>query len=38
MNGKNDVRVWYLLLIVSLGGLGFWGLSKKKICRIIIID
>jgi hypothetical protein len=30
MNGKNDVRVWYLLLIVSLGGLGFWGLSKKK--------
>ena len=25
----NDVRVWYLLLIVSLGGLGFLGLSKK---------
>ncbi len=28
--GSNDVRVWYLLLIVSLGGLGFLGLSKKK--------
>ena len=27
---SNDVRVWYLLLIVSLGGLGFLGLSKKK--------
>ena len=27
---SNDVRVWYLLLMASLGGLGFWGLSKKK--------
>ena len=27
---SNDVRVWYLLLIASLGGLGFLGLSKKK--------
>lgn len=27
---QNDVRVWYLLLIASLGGLGFLGLSKKK--------
>ena len=26
----NDVRVWYLLLIASLGGLGFLGYSKKK--------
>lgn len=26
----NDVRVWYLFLIASLGGLGFLGLSKKK--------
>ena len=26
----NDIRVWYLLLIASLGGLGFFGLSKKK--------
>jgi len=26
----NDIRVWYLLLIASLGGLGFLGLSKKK--------
>mgnify|MGYP003304638910 CR=1 FL=1 len=34
---SNDVRVWYLLLIASLGGLGFFGVSKKKICRIIIL-
>lgn len=27
---SNDIRVWYLLLIASLGGLGFLGLSKKK--------
>ncbi len=27
---SNDARVWYLLLIVSFGGLGFLGLSKKK--------
>jgi LPXTG-motif cell wall-anchored protein len=27
---SNDVRVWYLLLITSLGGLGFLGYSKKK--------
>ena len=27
---SNDVRVWYLLLIASLGGLGFLGYSKKK--------
>ena len=26
----NDIRVWYLLLIASLGGLGFLGYSKKK--------
>ena len=26
----NDVRVWYLLLLASLCGLGFLGLSKKK--------
>jgi len=26
----NDVRVWYLLLIASFGGLGFLELSKKK--------
>jgi len=26
----NDIRVWYLLLIASLGGLGFIGYSKKK--------
>lgn len=26
----NDIRVWYLLLIASFGGLGFLGLSKKK--------
>jgi len=26
----NDIRVWYLLLIASLGGLGFLGLLKKK--------
>ena len=26
----NDIRVWYLLLLASLGGLGFLGLSKKK--------
>ena len=26
----NDIRVWYLLLIASLGGLGLLGLSKKK--------
>ena len=26
----NDVRVWYLFLIASLGGLGFIGYSKKK--------
>ena len=26
----NDIRVWYLLLIASLGGLGFFGYSKKK--------
>ncbi len=26
----NDIRVWYLLLLVSLGGLGFLGFSKKK--------
>ena len=26
----NDIRLWYLLLIASLGGLGFLGLSKKK--------
>ena len=25
-----DIRVWYLILIASLGGLGFLGLSKKK--------
>ncbi|MBO6215719.1 MAG: hypothetical protein J6N76_09380 [Lachnospiraceae bacterium] len=28
--GPNDIRVWYLLLIASLGGLGFLGYSKKK--------
>ena len=27
---SNDIRVWYLLLIASLGGLGFLGYSKKK--------
>ena len=27
---SNDIRVWYLLLIASLGGLGFIGYSKKK--------
>ena len=27
---QNDVRVWYLLLIASFGGLGFLGYSKKK--------
>ena len=27
---SNDIKVWYLLLIASLGGLGFLGLSKKK--------
>jgi hypothetical protein len=27
---SNDVRVWYLLLIASLGALGFLGYSKKK--------
>ena len=26
----NDIRVWYLLLIASLGGLGFLGYSRKK--------
>jgi len=26
----NDIRVWYLLLLASLGGLGFLGISKKK--------
>lgn len=26
----NDIRVWYLLLIASLGGLGLLGLLKKK--------
>ena len=26
----NDIRVWYLLLLASLGGLGLLGLSKKK--------
>ena len=26
----NDIRVWYLLLIASLGGLGLLGYSKKK--------
>ena len=26
----NDIRLWYLLLIASLGGLGFFGYSKKK--------
>jgi hypothetical protein len=26
----NDVRGWCLLLIASLGGLGFLGYSKKK--------
>ena len=26
----NDIRVWYLLLLASIGGLGFLGLSKKK--------
>jgi len=26
----NDIRVWYLLLIASIGGLGFLGYSKKK--------
>ena len=26
----NDIRVWYLLLIASLGTLGFLGYSKKK--------
>ena len=26
----NDIRVWYLLLIASLVGLGFLGYSKKK--------
>ena len=26
----NDIRVWYLLLIASLGRLGFLGYSKKK--------
>ncbi|WP_287389152.1 hypothetical protein [Lachnospira sp.] len=26
----NDIKVWYLLLLASLGGLGFLGLSKKK--------
>jgi len=25
-----DIRVWYMLLIASLGGLGFLGYSKKK--------
>ena len=27
---SNDIRVWYLLLMASLGGLGFIGYSKKK--------
>ena len=27
---SNDIRVWYLLLMASLGGLGFLGYSKKK--------
>ena len=27
---SNDLSVWYLLLIASLGGLGFLGYSKKK--------
>ena len=26
----NDIRVWYMLLIASLGGLGYLGYSKKK--------
>ncbi len=26
----SDIKVWYLLLLASLGGLGFLGLSKKK--------
>ncbi len=26
----NDIRVWYLLLLASIGGLGFLGFSKKK--------
>ncbi|WP_031558199.1 hypothetical protein [Lachnospira multipara] len=26
----NDIRVWYLLLLASIGGLGFLGGSKKK--------
>ncbi|MCR5100329.1 MAG: hypothetical protein K6B41_03130 [Butyrivibrio sp.] len=27
---SNDARAWYLLLVASLGGLGFLGYSKKK--------
>ena len=26
----NDIRVWYLLLIASIGGLGFWGFQRRR--------
>ncbi|WP_278244681.1 hypothetical protein [Lachnospira multipara] len=25
-----DIRVWYLLLLASLGGLGFWSFQRRK--------